>query len=103
MTSVMRDNLVPPPSAPMALDVATIRADFPILSMEVRGKPLVYLDNAATSQKPRAVIDALTQYYERENGNIHRGCTTSARRRPNCTTSRVRRRGGSSMPGTRTR
>ena len=73
MTSVMRDNLVPPPSAPMALDVATIRADFPILSMEVRGKPLVYLDNAATSQKPRAVIDALTQYYERENGNIHRG------------------------------
>ena len=73
MTSVMRDNLAPPPSAPMALDVATIRADFPILTMEVRGKPLVYLDNAATSQKPRAVIDALTQYYERENGNIHRG------------------------------
>lgn len=55
------------------LDVARIREDFPILSMEVRGKPLVYLDNAATSQKPRAVIDALTQYYERENGNIHRG------------------------------
>ena len=55
------------------LDVAKIREDFPILAMEVRGKPLVYLDNAATSQKPRSVIDALTQYYERENGNIHRG------------------------------
>jgi len=55
------------------LDVAKIREDFPILAMEVRGKPLVYLDNAATSQKPRAVIDALAQYYERENGNIHRG------------------------------
>jgi len=55
------------------LDIARIRADFPILSMEVRGHPLVYLDNAATSQKPRSVIDALTQYYERENGNIHRG------------------------------
>ncbi len=55
------------------LDVTRIREDFPILAMEVRGKPLVYLDNAATSQKPRAVIDALTQYYVRENGNIHRG------------------------------
>ncbi|MCC6931042.1 MAG: cysteine desulfurase [Gemmatimonadaceae bacterium] len=55
------------------LDVAKIREDFPILAMEVRGKPLVYLDNAATSQKPRSVIHALTQYYERENGNIHRG------------------------------
>jgi cysteine desulfurase / selenocysteine lyase len=55
------------------LDVERIRADFPILDMEVRGKPLVYLDNAATSQKPRSVIDALTHYYEAENGNIHRG------------------------------
>lgn len=55
------------------LDVARIRDDFPILGMEVRGQPLVYLDNAATSQKPRSVIDALSRYYERENGNIHRG------------------------------
>ena len=61
--------------APIAasLDVARIREDFPILGMDVRGQPLVYLDNAATSQKPRSVIEALSHYYERENGNIHRG------------------------------
>ncbi len=51
----------------------TLRADFPILGVSARGKPLVYLDNAATSQKPRQVIEALTRYYEEENGNIHRG------------------------------
>jgi cysteine desulfurase/selenocysteine lyase len=50
-----------------------IRADFPILHQQVNGKPLVYLDNAATSQKPRAVIDALVRYYERDNSNVHRG------------------------------
>jgi cysteine desulfurase/selenocysteine lyase len=55
------------------LDVETIRRDFPILSQRVRHKPLVYLDNAATTQKPRAVIDALLRYYETENSNIHRG------------------------------
>lgn len=55
------------------LDVAKIRADFPILSRTVNGKPLVYLDNAATSQKPRQVIQALVDYYERYNSNIHRG------------------------------
>ena len=60
------------PSAP-SLDVGRIRADFPILGTRARGKPLVYLDNAATSQKPRQVIDAITRYYEAENGNIHRG------------------------------
>ena len=54
-------------------DVERIRADFPILSIKPRGKPLVYLDSAATSQKPRQVIDALRRYYEEENGNIHRG------------------------------
>jgi cysteine desulfurase/selenocysteine lyase len=56
-----------------ALDLARIRADFPILSERIYGKPLVYLDNAATSQKPRAVIDAITHYYEHLNANIHRG------------------------------
>lgn len=56
-----------------ALDVARVRDDFPILAREVRGKPLVYLDNAATSQKPRAVIDAVTRFYAFENANIHRG------------------------------
>ena len=55
------------------LDVERIRADFPILDIRPRGKPLIYLDSAATSQKPRQVIDALRRYYEEENGNIHRG------------------------------
>jgi cysteine desulfurase/selenocysteine lyase len=61
--------------APQAgsLDVAAIRAEFPILSRQVNGRRLVYLDNAATSQKPRAVIRAITRYYEQENANIHRG------------------------------
>ncbi len=54
------------------LDIARIREDFPILSREVYGKPLVYLDNAATSQKPRQVIEALVRYYESYNANIHR-------------------------------
>ena len=54
-------------------DVEKIRRDFPILSRDVRGKKLVYLDNAATSQKPRAVIDAISRYYEEGNANIHRG------------------------------
>jgi cysteine desulfurase/selenocysteine lyase len=56
-----------------SLDVARIREDFPILRQRVHGKPLVYLDNAATSQKPQAVIDRLTRYYTEENANIHRG------------------------------
>jgi len=53
-----------------------IRADFPILSREVNGKPLVYLDNGATTQKPQIVIDAISKYYEFENSNIHRGVHT---------------------------
>ena len=56
-----------------ALDVARIREDFPILAQTVRGKPLVYLDNAATSQKPRQVIDAMSRVFEEHNANIHRG------------------------------
>ena len=55
------------------LDVKRIREDFPILHRQVHGKPLVYLDNAATTQKPRQVIDALVGYYTRYNANIHRG------------------------------
>ena len=54
-------------------DVATVRADFPILHQQAHGHPLVYLDNAATSQKPKAVIEAIVRYYERYNANIHRG------------------------------
>ncbi|HLW74728.1 MAG TPA: aminotransferase class V-fold PLP-dependent enzyme, partial [Gammaproteobacteria bacterium] len=49
------------------------RRDFPILARKVHGKPLVYLDNAATAQKPRAVIDAVSNYYETMNANVHRG------------------------------
>ncbi|HLH74652.1 MAG TPA: aminotransferase class V-fold PLP-dependent enzyme, partial [Chloroflexota bacterium] len=60
------------------LDVQRVREDFPILKRQVNGKPLVYLDNAATSQKPRAVIDALVSYYENTNANIHRGIHTLA-------------------------
>ncbi len=55
------------------LDLATIRAQFPILHQEVNGHPLVYLDNAATSQKPQQVIDALSRYYTTINSNVHRG------------------------------
>ena len=54
-------------------DWAALRADFPILDQEVKGHPLIYFDNAATTQKPRAVIDALKRYYERDNANVHRG------------------------------
>ena len=56
-----------------ALDVERIRADFPILRRQARGKPLVYLDNAATTQKPVSVLDALTRYYTDLNANVHRG------------------------------
>ena len=57
----------------MSFDVQAIRAQFPILSQQVDGKPLVYLDNAATTQKPQAVIDALMSFYTQTNANVHRG------------------------------
>lgn len=57
----------------LVLDTAKIRADFPILNEVINGKPLVYFDNAATTQKPRQVLDALMGYYEHSNANIHRG------------------------------
>ena len=59
--------------APKAYDLERIRAQFPILAQPVRGHPLAYLDNAATTQKPRAVIEALRRYYEEDNANVHRG------------------------------
>jgi cysteine desulfurase/selenocysteine lyase len=58
------------------LDIQKIRADFPILSQKVNGRPLVYFDNGATSQKPKVVIDAISKYYEEYNANIHRGVHT---------------------------
>ncbi len=58
------------------LDVERIRADFPLLQRVVNGYPLVYLDNAATSQKPTAVIRAIDDYYQMHNANVHRGVYT---------------------------
>jgi cysteine desulfurase/selenocysteine lyase len=67
-------------TAPPALDVTRIRADFPALHQEVNGRPLVYLDNAATSQKPQAVLDAIQRYYRHDNANVHRGMHELSRR-----------------------
>src|SRR6266487_2972793 len=55
------------------IDWESLRADFPILHQKIHGHPLIYFDNAATSQKPRVVLDALRNYYERDNANVHRG------------------------------
>ncbi len=62
------------------LDVTALRRDFPALHQEVNGKQLVYLDNAATSQKPRAVLDVLSSYYQQDNANVHRGIHELSRR-----------------------
>ena len=63
-----------------ARDLRSLRGDFPALRQSVHGKPLVYLDNAATSQKPQAVLDALTDFYARDNANVHRGIHELSRR-----------------------
>lgn len=60
----------------MSIDIQQIRSQFPILSREVNGQPLVYLDNGATSQKPQVVLDVLDDYYEKYNANVHRGIHT---------------------------
>jgi cysteine desulfurase/selenocysteine lyase len=67
-------------NAESGYDVARIRADFPILQQTIHGKPLVYLDNAATTQKPRAVIDCLRKVYEEDYANVHRGVHTLSQR-----------------------
>jgi cysteine desulfurase/selenocysteine lyase len=64
----------------MTLDISEIRADFPVLDQQVNGSPLVYFDNAATTQKPKSVIDALSHYYASDNANIHRGIHALAER-----------------------
>src|SRR6266567_3266876 len=63
----------PTASNPKSIDWTALRKDFPILDQQVHGQPLIYFDNAATSQKPRAVMDALVHYYEHDNANVHRG------------------------------
>src|SRR3954453_12462584 len=60
-------------AAPPALDLARIRADFPILHQQVNGHPLVYLDNAASTQKPAQVIEAIDHFYRNDYANVHRG------------------------------
>jgi cysteine desulfurase/selenocysteine lyase len=67
----------------MSLDIASIRAQFPILDQEINGKPLVYLDNGASSQKPQRVIDAISHYYENDHSNVHRGAHTLSQRATN--------------------
>jgi len=70
--------MIEPVTIQKGLDIYAIRQQFPILSREVKGKPLIYFDNAATSQKPQAVIDALVNYYTNYNANVHRGIHTLA-------------------------
>ncbi|KAA3631519.1 MAG: SufS family cysteine desulfurase, partial [Proteobacteria bacterium] len=76
-TRVVRDDIG---SAADEIDVAKIRARFPILAQRVKGKPLVYLDNAASSQKPENVIDAVSAYYRHDHANVHRGVHTLSER-----------------------
>ncbi len=70
MTRVLTN---PQPVPAASFDVQRVRADFPILGISVHGKPLIYFDNGATTQKPQAVLDAIQRYYESENANVHRG------------------------------
>jgi cysteine desulfurase / selenocysteine lyase len=72
--------IVPARPRSVDFDVARIRRDFPILDQQVNGKPLVYLDNAASSQRPRAVIEAIDYYYEHDHANVHRGVHTLSQR-----------------------
>jgi cysteine desulfurase/selenocysteine lyase len=76
MTTAANTAFRPQAAAQTDFDVYKARADFPILTQKIHGKPLVYLDNAATTQKPQAVINAMIRYYSAENSNIHRGVHT---------------------------
>ena len=111
MTTIETRPVVAAPVARPPLDPVAVRADFPILDQEVNGHPLVYLDSAASSQKPLAVIEALDAYYRHDNANVHRGIYALVRARHGrvrgragqgrdaCSTSRTRTR--SSGPATR--
>jgi len=77
----MASPVIPPPApAGERLDPEAVRGDFPVLHQEVNGRPLVYLDNAATSQTPVQVLDAISNYYRRDNANVHRGLHELSRR-----------------------
>jgi cysteine desulfurase / selenocysteine lyase len=76
MTPAANTALRPQAAVQQDFDVNKVRADFPILARKIHGKPLVYLDNAATTQKPQAVVDSLIYYYTAQNSNIHRGVHT---------------------------
>jgi cysteine desulfurase/selenocysteine lyase len=76
-----------------ALDPHTIRGDFPILRETINGRRLIWFDNAATTQKPRCVIERLRHFYEHENSNVHRTAHTLAARRRKATSARGKRRG----------
>ena len=80
--------------ASSAIDWNAIREDFPILREQAHGHPLIYFDNAATSQKPRAVIDALRNYYEHDNANVHRGLHDAELARDRSLRKRAATRGG---------
>ena len=80
MSTTSPSTIVTPSTPVEPLDVLAVRADFPVLHQEINGHPLAYLDNAATTQKPRQVIDAISQYYARDNANIHRGVHTLSMR-----------------------
>ncbi len=77
---ICRSRLAELESVDITSEIARRRADFPILQQTVRGKPLVYFDNAATTQKPRAVIDAVSRFYSEDNANVHRGVHTLSER-----------------------
>ncbi len=77
----MASPVIPRPApAGERLDPEAVRGDFPVLHQEVNGRPLVYLDNAATSQTPVQVLDAISNYYRRDNANVHRGLHELSRR-----------------------
>lgn len=79
-TARLEDTQPVAPPAPQRFDVEVVRKDFPVLAQEVHGHPLAYLDSAATSLKPRAVIDAVEEYYRRDSSNVHRGVYALAER-----------------------
>ena len=79
-TNNLAREVLPFQVAASGYDVEKVRRDFPILQERIHGKPLVYLDNAATAQKPQAVLDAIEQYYRHDNSNVHRGVHTLSER-----------------------